>query len=701
GTDKAVTINEDTTYTFTAGDFGFSDPNDSPANAFFEVKITTLPTNGTLSLSGNAVTAGQFIAVADIPNLTFKPAANANGANYANFTFQVRDNGGTTPGVDLDQSPNTFTFNVTAVNDPAIISGNISGNVIEAGGLDNAIIGTSIATGTLTVTDVDSPATFQAVTSATASTNNYGAYTLDSSGHWTYTLDNNNPTVEALNVGQTLTDTFTALTADGTTQLVTITIQGTNDIAKITGTSIGTVVEAGGLDNAIVGTPTVTGTLAVTDVDNPVAFQAVTNETQSVNNYGTYTLTSDGIWHFTLNNDNPTVQALNEGDILTDTFIAFSTDGTPKTITITIHGTNDTPQLVYTGSIDYVVGAPAQIITPELALYDIDSPTLHSATMTMTNWIPAEDIMLFVPNSNTGNIIASIANGSVTLSSPDHSATTEQFESALRSISYVNVSAAPTMTARNITVIVDDGGTQNNLSNITDGTINLVPLTQPTVIPIPTHYNGYMAKPPVIASPNNEKMGGTIEPIQSRTGRYQYQPSWGWEHTPDFVNLTPIVSGLSTTVNVLRESQQTAQENPFQPAQTLGRTLSGITITNEKIASGTSVNLGGLFTSFKPVNSIDFGISDNYGLGIQGNYGLNYEKQGSVTATGSYTADTAAVLGVPLPQVSTNNEDHQSQQPKESTSSDSTLTVSEAKGEVQNTFQSRVKKLLKDFGVEE
>ena len=33
GTDKTVTTLEDTTYTFTAADFGFTDPSDSPANA--------------------------------------------------------------------------------------------------------------------------------------------------------------------------------------------------------------------------------------------------------------------------------------------------------------------------------------------------------------------------------------------------------------------------------------------------------------------------------------------------------------------------------------------------------------------------------------------------------------------------------------------------------------------------------------------
>ena len=67
-------------------------------------------------LNGVAVTAGQARRRGDIAAglLKFTPAANANGNNYATFTFQVQDNGGTANGgVDLDQSPNTITFNVT------------------------------------------------------------------------------------------------------------------------------------------------------------------------------------------------------------------------------------------------------------------------------------------------------------------------------------------------------------------------------------------------------------------------------------------------------------------------------------------------------------------------------------------------------------------------------------------------------------
>ena len=111
--------------------------------------------------------------------------------------------------------------------------------------------------------------------------------------------------MQALNVGQTLTDTFTAMTIDGTAQLVTITINGANDAAVITGVASGTVIEAGGVANGTPGTPTATGDLNSTDVDNPNdAWTAVSSPTASANGYGSFTLTAAGVWIYTLNNSN-------------------------------------------------------------------------------------------------------------------------------------------------------------------------------------------------------------------------------------------------------------------------------------------------------------------------------------------------------------------------------------------------------------
>src|SRR5439155_1545185 len=120
GAPKTVTILEDAVYTFAAADFGFSDTNDLPANTLLAVKISTMPTAGTLTDNGVAVTNGQFMVVADLNGglLRFTPASNANGISYASFTFQVQDNGGTANGgVDLDPNPKSLTVNVTSVND--------------------------------------------------------------------------------------------------------------------------------------------------------------------------------------------------------------------------------------------------------------------------------------------------------------------------------------------------------------------------------------------------------------------------------------------------------------------------------------------------------------------------------------------------------------------------------------------------------
>ena len=171
----------------------------------------------------------------------------------------------------------TFTIAINGVNDDAIIAGDVTGSLSEARGIASAARFAAahaqaprIATGTLTSTDVDDAHnTFTAVESPTASNGGYGTFTMTADGVWTYTLDEANSAVQALNVGGKLTDTFTVTTIDGTQQLVTIIIDGINDAAIISGTTTGSVVEAGRKEPGI---PTATGRLTSTDVDNrPIA----------------------------------------------------------------------------------------------------------------------------------------------------------------------------------------------------------------------------------------------------------------------------------------------------------------------------------------------------------------------------------------------------------------------------------------------
>ena len=275
------------------------------------------------------------------------------------------------------------TITINGANDAAVITGATSGSVTEAGGVANGTPGTPTATGNLNSTDVDNPNDlWEPVGTLLRGDSGFSTYTLTAAGVWTYTLDNSNPAVQALNVGQTLTDTFTAFTVDGTAQLVTITINGTNDAAVISGTTTGRVIEAGGVANGTPGTPTATGDLNSTDVDNPNdAWTAVGTATASANGFGSYTLTAAGVWTYTLNNSNATVQALNVGQTLTDTFTAITVDGTQQLVTITINGANDAPVIsgVANGSVTEAGGVNngtpgTPTATGNLNSTDVDNP---------------------------------------------------------------------------------------------------------------------------------------------------------------------------------------------------------------------------------------------------------------------------------------------------------------------------------------
>ena len=270
-----------------------------------------------------------------------------------------------------DSQQVAITVNSVA-NQPAVISGTTSGAVTEAGGVNNATPGTPTFSGTLTDTDVDNPAnTFQVVAAGAASDNGYGSYAMAAGGTWTYTLDNNNAAVQALNVGGVLTDTFTVHTQDGTAQQVTVTINGANDAAVISGITGGSVTAAGTL--------VATGALTGTDVDNPAnTFQAVTTATASSQGFGSYTVNASGNWSYTLDSNNATVQALGPSGTLTDTFVVNTQDGTAQTITITISGSDHAPTLAPVTGPTYTDTAAADHFTAATGTLlgsDVDSGT--------------------------------------------------------------------------------------------------------------------------------------------------------------------------------------------------------------------------------------------------------------------------------------------------------------------------------------
>jgi VCBS repeat-containing protein len=261
---------------------------------------------------------------------TYVPNSDAINALQAptteRFTITVSDGS--------QSADEAFTIAINGANDAAHISGATEGAATEAGHTRALLVQPTLS-GTLTATDVDNPPnTFTAVNSPTASSGGYGTFTMTANGVWTYTLNDHNSAVQALNVCDKLIDTFTVTTVDGTPQVVTITINGTNDAAIVSGDITGSVTEP---DCRKHGEPTATGTLTDTDVDNtPNAFVAVTRPKEST--YGCFTMTADGVWIYTLDTDNCAVRALNDCDTLTDCFTVKTIDGTEQVVTITIHG---------------------------------------------------------------------------------------------------------------------------------------------------------------------------------------------------------------------------------------------------------------------------------------------------------------------------------------------------------------------------
>ena len=120
--------------------------------------------------------------------------------------------------VTLNGITQDITVTINGTDDISVVAGDTSGEVTE----DDA--STLTVSGVLTLTDVDTidTTTFTAETV----TGTYGAVTIDEDGNWTYEADNTQAAIQALDDDQTLIDTVTVSTSDGTTQDIEITING-------------------------------------------------------------------------------------------------------------------------------------------------------------------------------------------------------------------------------------------------------------------------------------------------------------------------------------------------------------------------------------------------------------------------------------------------------------------------------------------
>lgn len=175
-------------------------------------------------------------------------------------------------------------------NQSATFGGDLMATVTEDDDTDMATDGVqTVATGTLTATDPDDPDDVFRPQDGTDT--DFGTFSIDADGNWTYTLDNANAEVTALNVGDSLEDQIPVLTGDGTIGAVTITIEGANDAP---------VAMDDTAEGQTGGDITVADVLANDeDVDNELTPDSVASFTQpasgsvAYNNDGTFTYTPD------------------------------------------------------------------------------------------------------------------------------------------------------------------------------------------------------------------------------------------------------------------------------------------------------------------------------------------------------------------------------------------------------------------------
>src|SRR5439155_1178906 len=208
-----------------------------------------------------------------------------------------------------------------------------------------------------------------------------GRFSIAANGAWTYTA---NSAFDNLNVGQSVSDTFTVASADGTTSTVQVTINGTNDAAVLTSATVSLAETNAPLTTA--------GTLTVSDVDNPRTFVVQSNVAGA---NGTFSIAANGAWTYTANSafDN-----LNVGQSVSDTFTVAAADGTTTTVQVTINGTNDA----------------AVLSSATVALFETNAALTTGGTLTVSD---VDSAQTFVPQTNvagTNGTFSIAANGAWT-----------------------------------------------------------------------------------------------------------------------------------------------------------------------------------------------------------------------------------------------------------------------------------------------
>ena len=255
-------------------------------------------------------------------------------------------------GVESVAVPTTQTAEVRR---PATITGNASGAVVEAGGVDNGTPGTPSAAGNLDVSDADAGQAMFLAVAPESLAGIYGNFTFnDLTGEWNYTLDQSQ--ADSLGEKQPVTDALTVTSLDGTaSETITVNITGVNDAPEAKNDSNSVTEDA--LVCTVSGNVLTDVLTGDTDVDfgDSLTVIAVNGSADLIGDpaFGKYGFllmdaNANGAYSYFLDNTDPDTNALAECETVQDEFTYTLSDvlGATSTAKITINITGADEALV-------------------------------------------------------------------------------------------------------------------------------------------------------------------------------------------------------------------------------------------------------------------------------------------------------------------------------------------------------------------
>lgn len=246
-----------------------------------------------------------------------------------------------------DLTEQVIAFTIRGIDVPATFNGDISNRIVKRD------TGNGDAQGTITVSDANPEEAFFAAAEEHTLTTVYGTTTFDpTTGAWTYDLDEENEAVIALAPDASMPDTFTVRSLDGTEQVVTVLVVGSEPVpASFTPFTNLTTMEDGAFSARIsVDDTNFTSSLAVQDPNyqeaSMVASDAIATQ------YGSVTVDAQGVWTYSIDYNKDGVsdlyytEATDTPPVVTDTFVLTSVDGTEATVSIELQGAQLVPAVI-------------------------------------------------------------------------------------------------------------------------------------------------------------------------------------------------------------------------------------------------------------------------------------------------------------------------------------------------------------------